>query len=100
MRLVTVSEKFNAAAEATAEKLRAAGLRVDLDLTGDKLGAKIRRARMLRLPYIGVIGEKEAERDGIALRSRDENEDLGFMPTSEVIARILRETLPPSRRSE
>ncbi len=100
VRLVTVSEKFNAAAEATAQKLRAAGLRVDLDLTGDKLGAKIRRARMLRLPYIGVIGEKEAEGDGIALRSRDENKDLGFMPTSEVIARILSETLPPSRRSE
>ncbi|MEZ4255983.1 MAG: threonine--tRNA ligase [Polyangiales bacterium] len=96
--LLTVSEKTNAYAEEAAALLRAQGIRAVTDLSGDKLGAKIRRARLLRTPYLGVIGEKEVEGRGLAIRSRDEDKDLGFMPLDAVIARLREEGLPPSRR--
>ncbi|KPK54684.1 MAG: hypothetical protein AMJ63_02290, partial [Myxococcales bacterium SG8_38_1] len=61
-------------------------------------GAKIRQARMMRIPYLGVIGEKEVEGQGLALRSRDQNADLGFIPLSDVLERLERENHPPSEQ--
>ena len=69
------------------------------DLSGDKLGAKIRHARLMRVPYLGVIGQKEVEGEGLAVRSRDENKDLGFLPLADVIERLERENQPPSMQS-
>jgi len=94
--LLTVSEKFNDYARKVQEQLQSRGFRVTADLSGDKLGAKIRQARLMRVPYLAVIGQKEVEGQGLALRSRDENKDLGFVPVSEVIARLERENHPPS----
>jgi threonyl-tRNA synthetase len=98
LRVVTVSERFNDYAREAVEKLRAAGLRVESDLSSDKLGAKIRSARLMRVPYIGVVGEKEVEARGLGLRSRDEDKDLGLLPLAEVEARLRGESLPPSAR--
>lgn len=94
--LLTVSEKFNEYAEQVLQQLRDRGFRVTADLSGDKLGAKIRQARLMRIPYLGVIGQKEVEGQGLALRSRDENKDLGFVPLSDVFDRLERENRPPS----
>lgn len=94
--LLTVSEKFNDYAEQVREQLRDRGFRVTADLSGDKLGAKIRQARLMRIPYLAVIGQKEVEGQGLALRSRDENKDLGFVPLSDVFDRLARENQPPS----
>jgi threonyl-tRNA synthetase len=77
-------------------ELQERGFRVTTDLSSDKLGAKIRQARMMRIPYLGVIGQQEVDGQGLALRSRDQNEDLGFIPLSEVIERLARENQPPS----
>ena len=96
--LLTVSEKFNAYAEEVQTELRAKGFRVIVDLSNDKLGAKIRKARMQRIPYLGVIGEKEVEGRGLAIRSRDENKDLGFLPLEAVVERLNNEHVPPSKR--
>jgi threonyl-tRNA synthetase len=96
--LLTVSEKFDDYAESAAKELAAAGVRVTKDLSSDKLGAKIRRARLMRIPYLGVIGEKEVESHGLAVRSRDENKDLGLMPLTDFIAKVGAEALPPSQR--
>jgi len=98
IRLVTVSERFNDYAEEVAGSLRDAGIRVDADLSADKLGAKIRTGRLLRIPYLGIIGQKEVDDGGVSLRSRDENGDLGFFPLAAAIARLEAEQLPPSRR--
>jgi threonyl-tRNA synthetase len=97
--LLTVSEKVEGYAREAAAELERAGLRVTLDLSGDKLGAKIRAARLLRVPYLGVVGQKEADQRGLSLRSRDEDKDLGFLALGDVIARLAAEALPPSRRS-
>ena len=94
--LLTVSEKFNDYARTVQRELQQQGFRVTADLSSDKLGAKIRQARLMRIPYLGVIGQKEVEGQGLAIRSRDENKDLGFLPLSEVIERLERENHPPS----
>ncbi len=94
--LLTVSEKFNDYARAVQQELRDKGFRVISDLSSDKLGAKIREARLMRIPYLAVIGQQEVEGQGLAVRSRDENKDLGFVPLSEVVERLERESRPPS----
>jgi threonyl-tRNA synthetase len=96
--VLTVSEKVNAYAEQLTQALRSAGIRAVVDLSSDKLGAKIRAARLMRTPYLAVVGPKEAEQGGASLRSRDEDKDLGFLSTEAVIARISAEGIPPSRR--
>jgi threonyl-tRNA synthetase len=53
----------------------------------------------MRLPYLAVVGEREAEQRGAAVRSRDEDKDLGFMPVATFIERIRAEGMPPSRRN-
>ena len=96
--LLTVSERFDGYAREALARLHAAGIRATADLSSDKLGAKIRQARLDRIPYLGVIGEKEQDAGGLAIRSRDENADLGLHPLEVVIDRIRREGVPPSQR--
>jgi threonyl-tRNA synthetase len=96
--LLTVSEKFNEYAVNVQQQLEERGFRVTANLSSDKLGAKIRQARLMRIPYLGVIGQKEVEGQGLAIRSRDEDKDLGFIPLSEVIDRLAEENRPPSAR--
>ncbi|MEJ7735199.1 MAG: threonine--tRNA ligase, partial [Polyangiaceae bacterium] len=78
--VVTVSERQDEYAKRIVAELTAKGLRVRADLSSDKLGAKIRVARHTRVPYILVVGDKEAEGELVAPRSRDLNKDLGAMP--------------------
>jgi threonyl-tRNA synthetase len=100
LRLLTVSERFNDYAEEVAAELRKKGYRVDVDGSADKLGAKIRNARNLRIPFLGVVGEREVESRGLSVRSRDENADLGFKPLAEVEAMLASLAVPTSRRGE
>jgi len=93
--VVTVSEKQNDYARKVVAQLTAKGLRVKADTSADKLGAKIRAARTWRVPYVLVVGDKEAEAGNVAPRSRDLNKDLGAMPLAEFEARLLAESLPP-----
>jgi threonyl-tRNA synthetase len=92
--VVTVSEKSDDYARRVVLRLKAKGLRIDADLSSDKLGAKIRSARLQRYPYILVVGPKEAEADAVGVRSRDAGE-LGAMKVDELAARLLTESAPP-----
>jgi threonyl-tRNA synthetase len=92
--LVTVSEKQAEYAERVRAELSGRGLRVGLDAGSDKLGAKIRNARLLRVPYVVVIGEREAQDGTVTPRSRDEGE-LGSLSTGEFADRLEREGEPP-----
>jgi threonyl-tRNA synthetase len=93
--VVTVSEKVDVYAKRVHETLRNRGLRVDVDLSADKLGAKIRNARLQRYPYLLVVGPKEAEAGAVGVRSRDKGE-LGAMSLEELGAKLLEESRPPS----
>ncbi len=92
--LVTVSEKQLEYAERARSTLAARGLRVGLDAGPDKLGAKIRTARMMRHPYVVVIGEKEAATDSVSPRERDAG-DLGSMPLAAFADRLTSEARIP-----
>ena len=66
--VASVSEKQRAPAAQLAERAQAAGLRAVLDDRDATLGRKVARARELGVPFIAVIGAREAERDAVALR--------------------------------
>jgi threonyl-tRNA synthetase len=92
--LVTVSEKQAEYAERVRRELAASGLRVAVDAGDDKLGAKIRNARLMRHPYVVVLGDKEAAAGTVAPRSRDQG-DLGPISIAEFAARLRAEATPP-----
>ncbi len=90
VRICPLSEKSNDFALALEEKMTAAGLRVTCDLRGAKVQAKIRDAQLELIPYMAVIGPKEAEAGLVALRDRIDG-DLGAAPIDEVIAKLCKE---------
>jgi threonyl-tRNA synthetase len=92
--VLTVSDKVDAYALDVQKKLTARGLRVDLDSSADKLGAKIRNARLARYPYLCVVGAKEAEAGAVGVRSRDKGE-LGPIPLEEFAAKLVEEAKAP-----
>ncbi|NUQ79816.1 MAG: threonine--tRNA ligase, partial [Polyangiaceae bacterium] len=93
--IVTVSEKQAAYAQEVVSFLRSKRLRVRADTGPDKLGAKIRAARLTRVPYVVVVGDKEAAERKVAPRSRDLNKDLGAMPLEQFAERLIAEAAPP-----
>jgi threonyl-tRNA synthetase len=93
--LLTVADRHLEFAEKLAERLRAEGLRPKVDPSSDKLNAKIRTASLMRPPYIGVIGDKELERDGVTLRKG--RTDLGFVSTADLIAKLRAESVPGAK---
>ena len=92
--VLTVSDKSEAYGRSVVEELRAKGLRVEGDFGAEKLGAKIRNARVFRHPYMVVVGPKDAEAGTVSVRSRDAGE-LGAMPRGEFIAKLLAESATP-----
>jgi threonyl-tRNA synthetase len=97
--IITVSEKQNEYAEEVARILRGAGLRARADTSSDKLGAKKRNARLMRVPYIVVVGDREAQERKVAPWSREQNADLGPMPLDDFAARLLAEAAPPKPKN-
>jgi threonyl-tRNA synthetase len=92
--LVTVTPDQADYANQVAKELRAQGFRIKVDDSNDKLGAKIRNARLLRVPYTVVIGDKEVEARALSPKTNT-GEDLGSMPVSEFTARLAKEAKPP-----
>ncbi|HET7540247.1 MAG TPA: threonine--tRNA ligase [Polyangiaceae bacterium] len=92
--LVAVNETQVEYVEKLQLELKNRGLRVHVDVSNDKLGAKIRNARNLRYPYICVIGDAEAAAGTLAVRSATDGE-LGSMSVSDFTERLLEEAKPP-----
>jgi threonyl-tRNA synthetase len=90
VRVLPISEKFNAYADRVTRCLREAGVRVKLDAGDDKVGAKIRLAQLAKVPYMLVLGAKEEESGVVAVRHRSAG-DLGTVPLDEFVLRITRE---------
>lgn len=89
-RVLPISEKTMDFSEEVTRMLADAGLRVSMDRTSDKIGAKIRNARLERIPYMVIIGQKEAEEGLVSVRHR-EKEDMGTMPVAEFVAMLVAE---------
>jgi threonyl-tRNA synthetase len=88
--VMNISEGQADYAESVAKTLRAAGLRVECDLRGEKINYKIREHSVLKRPYLVVVGDKEKASGLVALRARG-NQDLGQMSPDALFARLLQE---------
>jgi len=86
-KVLSISEKTADYAREVYERLRQEDLRVELDNRDDKIGAKIRDAQLEKIPYMLVVGAKEAESRAVAVRSREKG-DEGAVPLEEFVARI------------
>ncbi|MCI0832953.1 MAG: threonine--tRNA ligase, partial [Chloroflexi bacterium] len=78
-----------------AESLRAAGLRVEVDERGERMQAKIRDAQLQKVPYMLVVGDREADSGAAAVRLRS-GEDLKALPVTEIIERMRGESEVPT----
>lgn len=85
VKVMTITDRVDDFAQKAAEQLRQAGLRVELDARNEKIGYKIRQARNERIPYMLVIGDREAEAGQVAVRKRGEGE-MGDMALEDFLA--------------
>ncbi len=85
--ITPISEKQQEQAAAVYQRLREEGIRAELDDRNEKIGYKIREAQLQKVPFMLVIGEKEAENGTVSVRSRHGG-DLGAMPLADFLAMI------------
>ena len=90
VRVLPISEKYNDYAEKVKKELTRNGISAEIDGRAEKIGYKIREARLARVPYILVVGQKEEEEGVVSVRSRYLG-DEGQKPLSEFIAAICEE---------
>jgi threonyl-tRNA synthetase len=89
-RVLPVSEKFADYARSVHARLRAARVRAELDDRNEKLGYKIRDAQVRKIPYMLVVGGREAEQGTVSLRART-GEDRGALPLDRVVTDLTAE---------
>ena len=87
VKVIPVSEKSMEYAQGVYDQLKAAGIRTELDRKDEKVGYKIRQAQLEKVPFMLVLGEKEAAEGKITVRSRDKG-DLGVADLSTFIADV------------
>ena len=90
VKVLPISDKYMDYAEKVNAALENAGIRVELDRRGEKIGYKIREAQSMKIPYMLIVGQKEEEDGTVAVRSRSEG-DLGAQPLAEFLAKVQEE---------
>ncbi|KKS66464.1 MAG: Threonine-tRNA ligase [candidate division WWE3 bacterium GW2011_GWB1_42_6] len=88
--ILPISEKTMEYAESVLKNLQEKGVRVELNRDADSLGKKIRNAESSKVPYMLIIGEKEAESNKVSVRQRGQN-DLGTMTVDKFAGRVIKE---------
>ena len=91
VRVLPISEKFNEYAQKVVSELKSAGLRAEVDLRAEKIGAKIRNAQIEKIPVMLVVGAKEAEDGTVSYRDRLDG-DQGAISLAHALARIKQES--------
>jgi len=91
VRVLPISDDFAGAAEAVTAKLKAAGIRAHLDNRSDTLNYRIREGEVTRVPYMAVIGKREADSGTIALRVRGAGKKQEVVSVDDFVARVVRE---------
>ena len=87
VRILPISDKARDYAKKIQSALRAAGFRVEVDASAEKLGAKIREATLMKVPYLVVVGPRDEAADQISVRSRADG-DLGAMKLPDFVAKL------------
>jgi len=83
--VIPIADRHLDYAGQVADALRAAGLRVEVDSRAERMNAKVRDAQLQKIPYMLVVGDKEAASQAVSLRLRT-NENIGAVPLSEFVA--------------
>jgi threonyl-tRNA synthetase len=96
--VLPISERLNDYAQSLRERLRAAGLRVELDDRGESVGRKIREAELRKIPKMLIVGDREAESNCVALREH-RGGDRGSMPVADLIEDLLGEARARGERA-
>jgi threonyl-tRNA synthetase len=96
VKMIPIVDDHVPYAESVAEELRAAGLRVEVDDSSDRMGAKIRNAQMEKVPYMLIVGGREIENEEVNLRLRNE-EVKGAMSVDAFIA-LAQEAIEEKRK--
>jgi threonyl-tRNA synthetase len=91
VRVIPISDDTRGAGEAIVNRLRAAGVRVHLDDRSETLNYRIREAETLKIPYMAIVGKREAESDALALRIRGAGKKQEVMPVDSFVDRVKRE---------
>lgn len=86
VRLIPIADRHAAYAKQVGERLRAAGLRIEMDDSSNRMNAKIREAQLAKIPYMLVIGDREVEDEAVSVRLRT-NENLGAMSVDAFLER-------------
>ena len=87
VKILTIVNRSDDAAKEIHSLLLAEGLRPELDLRNEKIGFKVREAQMQKIPYIFVLGDREAENKTVTIRNR-KGDNLGTVPFQEAVAMI------------
>ncbi len=99
VKVLPISDKYYDYSASVLAKLKAAGIRAEIDTRAEKIGYKIRAARLERVPYMLILGQKEEEAGNIAVRSRFLG-DEGAKDLDAFIADVLQEIASRTRREE
>ena len=91
VKLLTIADRHCDYACDIKRRLEEKGIRVELDDRNEKIGYKIREARLQKVPYMLIIGDNEVENGTLSVRERGENGDLGSMSADEFIERAVSE---------
>ena len=91
--VIPIAERHLEYARQVQEQIAGAGIRVETDDRNERMNAKIRDAQLQKVPYMLVVGDREAEAEAAAVRLRS-GENLGAVPVSQVIERISLENRP------
>ena len=92
VRILPIADRHHDYAYQVKQMLEEKGIRVEVDCRNEKIGYKIREARLEKLPYMLIVGDAELENKAVSVRERGENGDLGSMPVVDFVARAVAET--------
>lgn len=90
VKVLSLTDRTAAKTEEITAALRLKGIRAEVDNRSEKVGFKIREAQLEKIPYMLVVGDKEAAENKVSVRHRSKG-DLGLMSLDEFSARILAE---------
>ena len=85
--VIPIADRHQEYGQSIVNRLSGAGLRAEMDDGNDRMGAKIRSAQVRKVPYMLVVGDREASADAAALRLRS-GQDLGAVPVNEIVERL------------
>ena len=91
VKILPITDRTHETAQALLAQLDSAGIRAEVDDRNEKIGYKIREAQLEKIPYMLIVGDKEAESGTVAVRSRKDG-DRGTMPAADFIAMVSEQT--------